>query len=475
MKIRMRLMTLAAVLVLLSPGADRAEKTTPATMRRVHDPVQAPGELLKTLAGSKLDLLRVFSFKQGAMKQMLYDFNERLPDGTYILDLGEAKNANLANGILDPQDLLIFRIMDTGDRAPKELWPTQDGLEIELEDPLDHGKSYCYLVRYKSNPPALLKEETTQLLHWDPWEKPDWPFIVKSDYYLMEGRVNKIKGKYYKTAINRLFSTPVGAGGSGVNILDAQKMRAYLEALGGKIRVDANETDMIGGIDALHHGRIRGYGRQWLTVALPMGLEAPRIYSDVFTYDRVILSPMILHIPFNPESIITRAGIEFGYDLNTAAYGMRFYSPNCLDGVTIDGKMSAKEKAISKAWVPWFLITGPQGSMIFRVEIEKSLITQTKNNLTYIDDLGQKFPPENLPGSIGYARTTMEITSVKAGTYGFSIEWYFPPRFYKPGGYDKQMLQDFLNIKDAPLIIRVEGKTAKNQALSPPPLQPKKK
>lgn len=476
MRTQFRFVSVAGLLwLMMFPVTDLAQKTTPASMRRVHDPIQVPGGLLRSLAGSKLDSLRLFSCKKGSFGQMIYDFNERLPDGTYIMELGETKNGEKANFILDPQDFLIFRIMDTGDRVPRESWPVPEGVEIELEDPLDHGKSYCYLLRFKQNPPPRLKEDTIELLHWDPWKSPELPFIVKSNNFILEGRVNKIKGKYYKTAINRSYSMPPTAGGTGVNILDVQKMRAFCEILGGKIRVDANESTFIGGIDSLHHGNIRGYGRQWLTVPLPMGLEAPRIYSDVFTYDRVIVSPMILNIPFNPESIITRAGIEFGYDLNTAAYGMRFYSPNCLEGVTIDGKMSAREKNLSTAWVPWFLITGPQGSLIFRVDLDRSLLAQTKNNLTFIDDLKQPFPPENVPGSIGYARTTIELSSVKAGLYLFSIEWYFPPFFYKPGGYDKQMLQDFLNIKDHPVIIRVEGKTAKNQALSPPPLMPKKK
>ena len=52
--------------------------------------------------------------------------------------------------------------------------------------------------------------------------------------------------------------------------------------------------------------------------------------------------------------------------------------------------------------------------------------------------------------------------------------WYYPANFYKPGGYDKQMLRDYLNIKDAPVIIRVGGKTAENQSMAPPPLRPKK-
>ncbi len=469
-----RILTIIFLALIVSVTV-RTQEGVPATMRRVHDPIQVPGSLLQDLNGARLDSMLLFASHHGTMEQIPFQFDERTEDGTFIFELGVGKNTELANHVLDPQDFLVFRLGDTGDRAPRAMWPAPDGVEIELEDPVDHGKSYCYLMRYQHDMPKRLEEDTVVLENSDPWKSPELPFIVRGTTYKIEGLVNHLNGKYYKTAINKTFMVPKSAGGTGVNILDGQKMRAFCELFFGKIRVDANEKNMIGGIDATTNRDVRGYGRQWLTVALPLGLEGPRLYSDVFTYDRIIVSPMIFNIPFNPEHVITRAGIEFGYDLNRASAGMRFYSPNCMEGVTIDGKMSEREKAIKDDWVPWFLYTGPQGSLIFRVYVDPALMKQTVTKLTYIDDLEQAFPPEDVPGSLGYARTTMEITSVKAGSYNFSIEWYFPPDFYRPGGYDKQELRDFLNIKDAPIIIHACGQSAKNQALSPPPLMPKKK
>jgi hypothetical protein len=295
--------------------------------------------------------------------------------------------------------------------------------------------------------------------------------LVESDYYHIEGRVNTVRGKTYKTAINQVWRTPVAAGGTGQNLLDGQKMRAWIELFFGRWRIEENETNLIGGIAAITQGPVRGYGRQWLTVSLPLGLKAPRIYSDVITYDRVIVSPMCLTIPFNPEAILTRAGLFFGYDLNPAAYGMRFYSPHCLEGATIDGKMSAPEKALPQDLVPWFCITGPQGTMIFRIRIEPKLLGQTQRYLTYLDDLDTSIAPEALPGSIGYVQTSIEVTSVKPGSYEFVIQWFFPDHFYRPEGLNLPLLQEYLNIEDHPVVILVEGRQVKNSALHPPPLQ----
>jgi hypothetical protein len=369
-----------AVFIVITAGLATgpvAGQGAPATMKRQHDPIQVPGQLLSGLLGAELETLRVFAGREGKLELIPYQFDEREEDGTYIFELGAIKNADKANHKLDPQDFLVFRIGDSGERVEKDSWPAPEGMEVELHDPVDGGLSYIYVIKFASGAPAALTEDTVVLEHWDPWKSPELPFIVRGLSYRIEGLVNNIGGKYYKTAINKIYQVPASAGGSNQNLLDGQKMRAFCELMFGKIKIEKNETNMVGGIDSLHHGVVRGYGRQWLTVALPMGLEGPRIYSDVFTYDRVIVSPMELNIPINPEAIITRAGIEFGYDMNDNAKGMRFYSPNCMEGATIDGVMTEKEKAISDEWVPWYLLTGPQGSLLFRVDIERRLMEQT--------------------------------------------------------------------------------------------------
>ena len=97
-------------------------------------------------------------------------------------------------------------------------------------------------------------------------------------------------------------------------------------------------------------------------------------------------------------------------------------------------------------------------------------MAQTENRFLYLDDREARFPPEDEPGSIGYSRIGVDISSVKPGNYAFRFEWYFPPNFHKPEGLDKKTLEGFLNILDAPLIIRVDGREELNRSINPPPL-----
>jgi hypothetical protein len=460
--------------LVLRPGLCPAQQITASTMRRSYDPVQAPGELLKKFHGARLNTLRLYSCRDGRLQPMVYQFDERLENGVYIFNLGTEANAHLANNTLDPQDMLLFRIEDTGDHAPEEAWPVKDGLEIELVDPLDKGRSYCYLLRFSGNAPARIIANTMELEHFNPWENPDLPIILNARTYSVAGTITRVNKRVYKSFLVKSFKVPPSAGGSGQDFIDGMRTRAFIELLWGQFRIDLNEDNVIGGVDQIGTGDVRGYGRQWFTMPLPLGIEGPRLHVDVFTYERMIVTPMLFRMPFNPGYIITRGGLSIGFDLNEHARGMKLYTPNCMQGLVVDGKMTDDELNLSKDWVPWYVLTGPQGTLIIRVHADPTIIKEGTITLEYTDDRNASFPPEDEPGTFGYARGALEFTDFDPGYYPLRYEWYFPPDFYRPEGLNQEMLTEFLNILDAPLIIRAEGKEAKNMAMNPPPLVPKK-
>jgi hypothetical protein len=474
MKTNLRYALSAFVLMIAWADSAATENVVPSTMSRVHDTVLVPGELLSRLSGASLDSLRLYAFRDGAMRPIMYQFDERLPNGVYVFTMGSEANADQANRVLDPQDMLILRISDTGDRAPRELWPVPDGLEIELKDPLDGGRSYCYLLRFSEEVPERVFCDSMSLLHENFFEDPDLPIGVNSVTYTVSGIVTHLNNRTYKNIAPVSFSVPESAGGAGIDFIDGLRVRIFVELFFGSYRIDINERNIIGGLDQIHLGNVRGYCRQWNTLLLPFGIEGPRLYIDVFTYDRMLYTPVVFRIPFNPGIVITRGGMTIGFDLNENAHGMRLYTPTCMDGVTIDGKMSEIELSFPDDWIPWYVFTGPQGTMVVRAYVDPALLEGNVTRVEYTDDLNVPFPPEDSPGSMGYARGYFEFTDVEPGIYPIRYEWHFPPNFYDPDGLNMEMLTEIFNIVDEPLIIRVDGREAVNQVMTPP-LHPKKK
>ena len=80
-----------ATLILSTGAVTGAQETQPSTMKRVHDPVMATAEILTSLHGKSVSDMRLYASRGGALQQIPFQINERLPDGAYILNLGEGK------------------------------------------------------------------------------------------------------------------------------------------------------------------------------------------------------------------------------------------------------------------------------------------------------------------------------------------------------------------------------------------------
>ena len=148
-------MCMTLVLLWLTTGLADFSKASEAvlqqkTISRFYDPVELRSEVLTELLGRQISLLRLYSFSDGSFHQVPYQFDEWTSDGYLIVDIGPEANAELGNGILDPQDMLAFMARDAGDRVPRSYWPdgVEKGVEIEIIDPVSGGKGWFYLLQY---------------------------------------------------------------------------------------------------------------------------------------------------------------------------------------------------------------------------------------------------------------------------------------------------------------------------------------
>ena len=128
-----------------------------ATLNRFPDPVQIKGEAFPALTGGVLENYRVYAAREGEFKPIRFQIDEMTEEGDFVFPHGKDSNKKLGNGILDPRDVVLFMAKDTGGRVSETSWPERacKGVEIELIDPIDQGRSWAYVFFFEEDPPPL--------------------------------------------------------------------------------------------------------------------------------------------------------------------------------------------------------------------------------------------------------------------------------------------------------------------------------
>ena len=440
------------------------------TLNRIYDPVEVYGELFPQMLDWEFDRLGLLACRQGKLEIIPYQFDEWTAKGEMILKLGEDNNAHKADNHFDPQDQLVFMARDLGDRMAAESWQANglNGVEIEVIDPLNHNRAWAYLIYFDEKiPPAELKNT----LKFGP-DTTD--FKIYGDSFTLFGTSRTIGGKLYRTAINRHIAVPPEAGGNGKNLIDRGKVRLSCNLLFGLIKIKLDEDKFIGGIVRYKGGAVRAMGRQWIKLLLPYKLKTPRIFGDVYVYDTMIFIPGQVKFPINPGYVLTDFKMSTGYDLHEPnGRGMKYYSNTNPQGFLMDGKMDEDELTqYDDSRDDWRCIVGPQGWIVHRSKWDESYMNQADIRMKYIDDVNHHSPPDYFSGDLGFYYTESTIKSLKAGTYNFQLEWYWPYNLYTPNGPDMEAITAVCNFRDHPLLVKAGERQAVNSAASVKPTAP---
>ncbi len=437
----------------LCAQAEQPASSGAKTLTRWPDPVVIKAESLpKDLLGSLISNLRLYAYQDGKFEPILFQIDEMTEEGDWVLPEGKKNNANLGNGILDPQDVLLFMVSDTGDRAEKEKWLKgfTNGIEIEVVDPLTGGKGWCYLLHFPTDPPPLSSQP--------PYVQYDYEHeSIRSDYFQSQYIITKdgLHSTYYKYEI-----VPASAGGCGKNYVDRLKIRPRY-----KIRflptIRLNEESLSSDVLAYKRGPIRVVRRVEQWVGFFFNMKLMRTFSDVYQYRNTTTVPVTVHIPGSLQKLfIKEAVVRFGTDYGPNAIGSMTYNSNNLQGFVVDGKMDDGEENFNPAPDSWRVLTGPCGTFMTR-----SLFYDPpkgfKISMGLIDDLDYKDPPEQSPGCLGYMWQDWDLTSAKGfvGDYQFYLEFSHPPKY---------QLGDevpYLNYLDHPLKLIIGENKVENQPL----------
>jgi len=424
------------------------------TISRFYDPVEFRSEILEGLLGKGISHVRLYSFVDGSFRMVPYQIDEWTEDGFMILDQGPDQNGELANGNLDGQDMLVFMARDAGDRVSRDLWPqgADQGVEIEILDPATGGKGWVYLLHFSTAAPEACFPIRATL---DDTEV----LISEGNTYAVVGTNVTSGQKVYKTITNHhIWVTPEG-GGDGKDFVDVSKLRIQARLLFGMIRIKLNESYCIGEASKYKKGPVRSVVLQWAGFKLPLKLhhlKTPKLNINVYVYDTMIFNGVATNVTFNPGTVLTDYSMSVGYDLHHPhGYGMRWYNSNNVEGFLADGVTSPMEAEYDDSDDRWRCIVGPKGWMLHTSTWDREYFEQAETKVHYRDDIESHFPPEYYPGDLGYYYTISTVKSMKPRKYKFQMDWYFPYNFYDPDSVRLDIVDQILNMKDKPLVIKV--------------------
>lgn len=421
------------------------------------DGIVVVGDFLPDFHGEKIKNIRLYSAKTDALEPVPYQIDELSPDRkTFILPQGKKPNTKGSNGKLDKQDELVFMAKDIGHKVVPEDYPAgyKKAAQIEVTDPLDNGKGWVYLFSF-DKPPA---PSGIDYVKWNP-EKEE---IVTARY------INGYEPGANNVYFNRLVT--VGAPRQ-VDFVDRLKIRFSGKLKFPPVKFSYDEDDASAKVFRYKDGPVRVIREGKAYFKFGGKLKIPASTAISIYYETYGHGPSEAKVSFKLDRYFKELIFLEGTDLSPDAYGMKFYSERNTKGFIIDGKMSEDEKKADLRSSDWFLITGPQGSLLKRglasadLDLDEDLI-----EYKYVDDASAADPPEGHKGLIGYFARWGDAVQIQPpkGTYYNTAIFYMPPPNYDP---DKR--GEFFRIEDSPPLIKVGDKKGKSRCLPWHPEMPK--
>lgn len=423
------------VLVAVAARAAAVEKG----IERTADPVIIAGAELDTLTGRHKDNIRVYALKEGSLRPVPFQVDERGPDGDLVFPYGSQKGRDTDDGVFDGNDELVVMISDFGGRATPDVFPADRAAtaEITATDPISSARAWLYAFAF-DNPPPRSDTDYVSI-------SPDAATVTARNYRMTFGDEAPI-------GFDSLAITPAG-GGNGLNSVDRLKIRVKTVVRLVNITIEKSETDFSSDLLAFIDGPVRVIRRTNNTMNIFWKIESPGSIIDNIFYRDSFEFPTEVKIPFDIGLLAESFQFRVITDGNENQRGKVFVNEHNRDGVVLDGRMSDAEKELDLSPYKWSVVYGTEegrrGAWINRLEFVSDL--KAVPSLYYMDDVTAAMPPENTPGqfgALGYDVGRME--TVTRGVWRLTSIMYNCPR-YAPGDEKR-----YLDILDHPIEITAE-------------------
>jgi hypothetical protein len=327
----------------LALGASVVALAADKPLHRVHDPIvlrvsQLPG--VERRWSGALSLYRVAG---GGLAPIPTQFDPCTPDGD--VDVAAA-----ASFTLDADAEMIFMAKDTGPRAAPADLPSAALLEIEVEDPVDGGKGWAYLLDAgdaRVPTPAV-----------EPYARYDTPtHRAVSPRYEVEYAV----GRNFFTGMRVMQPS----GGEGANFLRQTRMlgEPRFSLFFADVSLSFTENNSIVRVEGVRNGPVRAVRRVHLSVDL--GRYFPDLPSGtVYTmhYATSFSTPTRMSIPWLALKALKDFRFENVAEFDPGVLPLRYWDAPNAEGVALTPESNAPIEGERDH--EWYAVSGAAGSFL---------------------------------------------------------------------------------------------------------------
>ncbi len=408
---------------MMSPPLSGAAEPQPEkySITRTYDVLEVENETLGGIMdGTRAENLRMVRFREGKMEPVPFDLMEMDEHGNIILDGvnrnvkwekgtyeltqeaiettgGKKKvpielidNSGSQPGILDGRDQIVFLARDAGDRYTGELPDVNRGIELSVEDPVNQGKAWAYLLDAPGYPRSTEKYMT-------------YTFDEKGQIERVRSVVgSEVMFDLNKSAAYRDFVLP---GNGGTDIAHTFRAEASFKLkpawLSWLPRFSINPEDstvpiLVGYKDGVFAVRVVKNKIENYLLEKYLGDDIKR--SELVTVSRYYPEYQYFAGEFPLSKKLKKwmkdLDVVMTTDFNENAKGMVFLNSNNLQApCLVDGKMDDREKGLNDDPYQWSMLTGDKGGWANILDMK------SKEVLTLFYDDNEK---QDIFGSIGY-------------------------------------------------------------------------
>lgn len=427
----------AALLALLAaPARAQVAAVASATLVSPEAPVVVLGSQLEAVQQALIEDLRLFAWKDGALRPIPFQVDERTPEEAYAYRAGELRRGDTDDGRLDANDELVFMGRDLGDRVPLgdvDLGQTRC-LELEVHDPRRARQGWVYLLRFEGDAPpptsrryVTLEERDGELLGWSGSRvrvlgAPDG----RNPFALQQVR----------------FARP--EGGYGPDVLDRLKVA---------LRASYLFLDIRRGLDEVR-AEVLGYSEGPVRIVASYQVEAYLIWGHwvrstrrcrLKIYENRLELELELVLPVALEAN-RPSDVRLSFDFAPAAGALRLWTDRQARPLRATGHGTAIPDGGPVQPLPeWVCAAFPAGSLLARLRVRGELEREDRAHRLFLADGDERDPPEELPGSLGNIGFVVDLTGLPASTYRVELSVHFGPPL-RPG-----LERWLLALEDAPL------------------------